>query len=293
MKRIAFLVAAMLAIPAHANTPSLRVNGVRLPDGTSAPSGVFNVKNPEWGCVGDGVTDDTTCIQDVVTAAKVATGTTTGITIYFPIGKYLVTSPINLQSSQNIRLEGASGLGAGFGGGSSFTPGSTIIYSGTGSTAFLQLNSSFGSVITKLAILYSSSSFTGVLINYDGTGGSDSTYNIIDQCLLGSTQAGAWNAKALVSWNRSDFNVLKNSHLQGAMAGVRFRETSSDYANSNRIEDCIFRDFQTGHIMNAANQEIVSGCVFEGNVHQGPPTSAPAYTTDITTEGLEIGRAHV
>ena len=264
------------------STPSLRENGFKI-----GPYGDFHVT--AYGADPTGVADSSSAIQAAITAAQTANATTLkGATVYFPPGKYLCASPLNAQASQGLRFEGSSGIGAGFGGGSSYTPGSTIIYSGTGATSFLQLNSSFGSVITKLAILYSSASFTGVLIDYDSTSGADATYNIIDECLLGSTQAGAWNAKALVSWNRSDFNVLKNSHLQGAKAGVRFRETSNDYANANRIEDCLFRDFQTGHIMNAGNQEVVSGCVFEGNTHQGPPTSAPAYTTDITTEGAVV-----
>jgi hypothetical protein len=48
---------------------------------------IFNVKAPNFGAVGDGVTDDTSAIQDAVDAANAAGGGT----VYFPPGSYLVS----------------------------------------------------------------------------------------------------------------------------------------------------------------------------------------------------------
>lgn len=257
-------------------------------------SSVINVKNAPYNCKGDGVTDDTACIQAAINVAKAqivtTNGTRSGGEVFFPAGVYILTGPLNMQASQYVRLEGVAGFGAGFGGGSSLVPPSVLMYTGGGSSSIIQLNSSFGTSISYLGILYNSSSFTGFLIDYGHLSGvgTDASYNVIENCLLGSNVAGAWNAAALVSWNNGDFNILRQSHLQGAVAGVRFRETLNDYADANRIEDSLFRDFQVGHIMNAGNQELVQGNVFEGNQHQGPPLSAPAYTTDISSQGAII-----
>jgi hypothetical protein len=58
-----------------------------------------NVKDPQFGAVGDGVTDDTAAIQAAVNAAK---------RVYFPPGIYLISSPIDLPNG--IWLEGAGGF---------------------------------------------------------------------------------------------------------------------------------------------------------------------------------------
>jgi len=97
---LAAILIAGIAIAAA--TPSLRLNGVRFPDGTGVPSGFFNVKAPEWGAVGDGVTDDTAAIQAAVTAAEVKGGT-----VYFPASngeRYTLTSTITISSLYPVNL---------------------------------------------------------------------------------------------------------------------------------------------------------------------------------------------
>lgn len=52
-------------------------------------NGVVNVKDPQFGAKGDGVTDDTAAIQAALNALGAAGGT-----VYFPVGQYLVSSTI-------------------------------------------------------------------------------------------------------------------------------------------------------------------------------------------------------
>ena len=65
---------------------------------------VFNVKDPDFGAVGDGVTDDTAAIKAAITAAKAATGGATGAVVTLPRGRYVVSSEIQLPNY--VALEG-------------------------------------------------------------------------------------------------------------------------------------------------------------------------------------------
>jgi glucan 1,3-beta-glucosidase len=73
-------------------------------NGTSAfgPSGYTVYRNVmNYGCKGDGVTDDTNCINTAIsTGGRCGSGcgesTTTPAVVYFPAGKYLISSPIVL-----------------------------------------------------------------------------------------------------------------------------------------------------------------------------------------------------
>jgi len=56
-----------------------------------------NVK--DFGCRGDGVTDDTACINTAISSgtrcgSNCGSSTTQPAIVYFPAGKYLISSPI-------------------------------------------------------------------------------------------------------------------------------------------------------------------------------------------------------
>ena len=63
---------------------------------------MVSVKDPVYGAVGDGVTDDTAAIQAAITAGP-------NKTIFFPEGKYLVTSTLTV-TKQSMFFVGVGGL---------------------------------------------------------------------------------------------------------------------------------------------------------------------------------------
>jgi hypothetical protein len=64
---------------------------------------IYNVKNPTYGAVGDGTTDDYQAIQDAIDDAE--TNSEAGI-VYLPGGNYLLKSPLRIE--RGITLKGAS-----------------------------------------------------------------------------------------------------------------------------------------------------------------------------------------
>ena len=68
---------------------------------------MFNVKDPAYGVVGDGVTDDTAAIQAAVDALKainyiadIAPDFST--VLYFPVGKYKTTDSIDFTGIKGV-----------------------------------------------------------------------------------------------------------------------------------------------------------------------------------------------
>ena len=62
----------------------------------------------DYGATGNGTTDDTSAIQLAITAAQTAAGSSDGATVYFPAGKYLVTSTLTV-AVHRVHILGESG----------------------------------------------------------------------------------------------------------------------------------------------------------------------------------------
>lgn len=72
----------------------------------------INVKDAQFGAIGNGQANDTAAIQRAVNYAKTlsaAGGETYRATIYFPAGLYYISSPINITNSNGIWLTGDGG----------------------------------------------------------------------------------------------------------------------------------------------------------------------------------------
>lgn len=80
-------------------TSSLRVNGVRFPDGSNTFQAVYNVMDPKYGVKCDGTTDDTTALQSVIDDAN-----TNGGRVVFPAKTCLISAPLKVYD--HSQLEG-------------------------------------------------------------------------------------------------------------------------------------------------------------------------------------------
>ena len=73
---------------------------------------MINVKDAQFGAVGNGQANDTTAIQNAINYAKslsAAGGGSYRVTVYFPAGFYYITSPINITNANGLWLVGDGG----------------------------------------------------------------------------------------------------------------------------------------------------------------------------------------
>lgn len=130
----------------------------------------LNVK--DFGALGDGVTDDTAAIQAAITTAG---NLASGATVFFPDGKYLVSSTLNI-SKNNVMLEGFSRMSTqvirktAFGPMFNFTTGTSTMLYGCGLS---NLNTSDNSA----------NSASGVIVNVDNA----QLFRISDVSIFGGT----------------------------------------------------------------------------------------------------------
>lgn len=184
----------------------------------------------DYGAIGNGTTNDTTSIQNAITALAEAGGT-----IYFPNGTYL-TSGITVSSKTNIVCQ---------------DPTNTIIlYSGS-STAIVQATLGFDK---KLSInncgITKQSSQAGTAISMQGVWSSIIQNNIITNFNIGidlnGTSYGTY------------FNRIVGNTILNTATGIRLTGGSSQAANANTISDNRITGAITG-IKGVAGSGIVQG----------------------------------
>ncbi len=126
-----------------------------------------NVKDPQFGVVGDGFTDDSAAIQRAIDFAKSRPAAPNSpaiyrATVYFPAGYYYLASPINLTNTDGIWLVGDGG---------SYL--NTIIFGSTGGAIFDFSGSSLSGCenFTFQTSDRNSRSTIGILFALAGSGG--------------------------------------------------------------------------------------------------------------------------
>ena len=192
-----------------------------------------------------------------VNAAIADLGSNGGIVV-IPAGNYSFSTQINASSKRSIILQGAGGLSSGS------ATGTTLTWTGTGTTSPINLQNSLGCSLRDLFLVYSSSSFTGVLV--DASGPSSSTaYLTIQNCSFDG--ALVTTASVIISLDKAQSSIIQNCRIGGGAVGIRGSATNGSYSNAIQVLGCTFSNsggtISSAMIQNPIQGWVVSGCTFE------------------------------
>jgi hypothetical protein len=256
----------------------------------AVPQGAINVKAPPYSAAGDGVTDDSTAIQNAINAAQAAGGGP----VYFPPGTYKCNSLT--VTGNNVRLVGAgasssvllkSGAGTllSFTGTTSPSSGSTHVrYCGIENLGF-NGNSQTGTVLQ----LYYCDNFDcrNVQINSN----NDLTVDCVE-----FWDSRFYNLAIVNCTGTTNSTTQPNVWIRNASAASG---VGASTGNSNNIHfiGCRFEGSGTGALWitqgtsnsaNPNNFKIIS-CKFEADAIQG----GPLIQTDNTTKNVVIAEVNI
>jgi hypothetical protein len=171
-------------------------------------------------------------------------------------GTLTLPASLDVSSSSGVTIEGVSGNTAGA------SPGTIIRFTGTGTGAAINAGSSIGFTLKNVMLLYSSSSFTGRLVDLRTLASQDTNFALVDNCYLGSS-GGITTADAIIDMSNSHSNRIMHCSIRNGVHGIRGRAASGNYANAISIRDCYFRDNSTAHISNPGDGWTIQGCTWE------------------------------
>ncbi len=205
--------------------------------------GVFvNVKDPTYGAVGDGVTDDTTHVQAALTAA----GTPKGI-VFFPSGTYRITSKLTVPAGVHLWGAGSEGTSIKI----DHATNDTLEYDGTADTGDQEIRG-----LTVDALQANSGKF----ISLTNTLGPRRV--LIVNSVLGA--AGTPHTGNLISAGTTGHSVkIKDSYLYpGSSIGINVLNSSSRLIMDTVIVFLTAATWNTS-IVSCIGQTRINGCKFD------------------------------
>lgn len=253
------------ALPAPGTPGSLvrvtdATRGIWMDNGTNwVPTNGKVINVTEFGAPCGTGCDDGPAIQAAITALGSGGGT-----ILFPSGlTFNLMTGINLDQSTGVELRGTN------------ADQSTIVFSASSGSAITGRSSS-GLRLSNLYIQYTNPSYTGNLLDFDGsTYHSDTGYLLIDNCTVSGGPASGI-AHSLVYLKNTIISTIQRSRFMYGDVGIRGFDTG--YANAIQIRDNAFRYQTTSSIRNAGESWLIESNTFEPRVDG----SAGAYSQDAT-----------
>jgi hypothetical protein len=184
-----------------------------------------NVSVLDFGADATGATDS----QSAFTKAIAAVSTVGGV-VNVPPGLYVFATGLVLDNLFNVTIQGAGGRNVG-----GYTNGSTLRYTGTGTT-FISLKSSYGCSLNDLEIQFSSASFTGDLIDFShAASANDSAFGQVINCYVGSDTGARTTGNGIKLDKAIEVMIMGCSFAGGASAITGQSSAGSSYSNQITI----------------------------------------------------------
>ena len=236
---------------------------IDMRESNSRGNGTFNVKDPLWGCIGDGITDDTACWQRIADRYKnqitTLNNTYAGYRIEVPLGVYLITDTVNWGRSIAPKIIG-TGNGVYM---CTSVPGSTCIKWGgtTGKPIWLFTNGTIDVGIEGLS--------------FDGA----------DEAVRFRNTGGGTEQNKMVRFTRVGFN---NQTVSSIWIGYPIVDTTSDMDATRFIIEQSFFDTAayTGVTCNVASN--MYGLIIRDSTFTGSNALVSQGCQNISIENVEI-----
>lgn len=232
---------AMVQVPPRAGLTETRTLEQEIPQLrtdllAAGLAGYYNVKSSAYGAKGDGSTDDAAAIQAAVNACKAAGGGT----VYFPPGKYIVGSRIDIATWVAGKVE-------------------------------TDVPVWFRGAARAASVLVRKAGFTGALVRFGGVGANDDYQNGGGVLDLGFRVPDAqvpgldYNAAALQIWNCRAFTAQNLLFREGA-CDLDIRGTaSSEFNNLESFREIACSGGAGSHAIIIEQGENVCGDLFFTN----------------------------
>lgn len=250
-QQLAQIVGATLATPQSSSTVVGETGGVVKRFYVGALGPFVNVKDPAYGAVGDGVTDDTAAIQAAIDALP-----STGGTVFFPVGTYKVTARLLIQTKTGVRLLGASKDGCQI----------NKVFAGTSLINFLTSNAWEVSNLFLQGTLDSSG--TGDLLHIEG-----SSHGRLVFCKVFNARGYGIRIEQGTSASGAYYNTVQDNWFFNNGAG-RTTAGANIYCGTESSETKVIggecqSSPGTGWLIEGGNGHAGIGASFEGNTVNG------------------------
>jgi hypothetical protein len=247
-----------------------------------ANSLILNVK--DYGATGDGVTDDTTAIQNTINALPARGGV-----VYFPMGSYLISSTLSLPSGDKPVFLIGDGRGSSAGKGTEIKLANNsnvnmIEYTSTVRTYFGGIfnmsidgnadNQTTGSILsvtgvwtdfTLQGVYFRGARDSEVFLKPSASGPLANVW--IDKCLFENyTYTNVKHGLELDGTDRGGGSFwITNSYFYGMVNGIHF-DGKTNRSSYFQIDNCYFLLMQQhGIYLKAVTQAIISNCRLRNN----------------------------
>lgn len=210
-----------------------------------------------------GATDCTAALNAAINAIAASGGT-----IALPPGTYRIDGQLVATNSRNVVIAGTGPQGV-----DRIGPWNTILsFTKSGTTPMITARASHGFTLDNVAVIYTSASFTGDVIDVGSAGDPSPTYRpTFRNGYIGGSSTSVVGARGCIFLGQSVEAVVDNMVIGRARYGLVGRDaTQAGFSNGVMVTGGRFVDLTTAGIINPYANWTVIGTVFE-NALSGAP----------------------
>lgn len=212
-----------------------------------------------------------------ITLAIAALKAKGGGVLLIPNATFPCATPLNLDDSFGITIRGQGGRNVG-----GHVNASNLKYTGSGSSDFISMKSSFGCGVDNLQVSFTSATFTGYLVSFAHSAlARDSSYSQVTDCYLGDFAGVLLNGNG-VNLDKSIGPIIEGTSFSGMDVQIAGQDAAGgSYCNQVSIRNNIFFGANSVPIMYGGDAWVIKENIFENRAY--PPGNVGAFLNTAAT----------